>query len=272
MIITSAGSSGRYFTDIDLVINGTNGQVASGTATNVEVVDGPVSTKPVITAIPDPAMTELLASYRAVAGPIANRVIGSITAAITRSSNAAGESALGDVIADAQLAATSLPEYGGAVVAMTNPGGIRTELFYPQSVGEGDGNVTYGEAFAVQPFSNSLVTLTLTGEQLKAVLEQQVFNSRMLQISASLTYSWSTSAAAGNHVSNLMINGVAVDPAASYRVTVNNFLAGGGDGFTALLGGTDLLTGMIDLDAFAAYITAYSPVAPGPQNRITLIP
>lgn len=273
MRVTSAGTAGRYFTDIDLLINRTDGQVASISAENVEVVDGPVSGTPVITATPDPAMTELLAAYREVAGPIANRVIGSITAAITRSSSAAGESALGDVIADAQLAATILPEYGGAVVAMTNPGGIRTDLTYPSSAaGEGDGNVTYGEAFAVQPFSNSLVTLTLTGAQLKAVLEQQVFNSRMLQISASLTYSWSASAAAGNHVSNLMINGVAVDPAASYRVTVNNFLAGGGDGFTALLGGTDLLTGMIDLDAFVAYLTANSPVAPGPQNRITVIP
>ena len=155
---------------------------------------------------------------------------------------------------------------------MTNPGGIRNELYWAQSVGEGDGNVTYGEAFAVQPFSNSLVTMTLTGDQLKAVLEQQFTANRMLQISASLTYSWSESAPVGSKISNMKINGVDVDPAASYRVTVNNFLAGGGDGFTALLAGTDLLTGMIDLDAFVAYLTAHSPVAPGPQNRITRLP
>ena len=119
--------------------------------------------------------------------------------------------------------------------------------------------------------------MTLTGAQLKAVLEQQATagsdgKGRMLQISYSLTYSWSTSAPAGSKVSDLKINGVAVDPAASYRVTVNNFLAGGGDGFTALTAGTDLLNGMFDVDALVAYLMANSPVAPGPRNRITMIP
>jgi len=137
---------------------------------------------------------------------------------------------------------------------MTNPGGIRTDLLYAESVGEGDGNVTFGEAFAVQPFSNSLVTMTLTGEQLKAVLEQQATTNRVLQISASLTYTWTASAPLGSKVSALEINEAAVDPAASYRVTVNNYLAGGGDNFSTFLAGTDLLTGMIDLDAFVAYL------------------
>jgi 5'-nucleotidase len=117
-----------------------------------------------------------------------------------------------------------------------------------------------------------MVTMTLNGAQLKAVLEQQVLPGKMLQVSASLTYSWSTSAVAGSKVSNMKINGVDVDPATTYRVTVNNFLAGGGDGFTAFLAGTDLLTGGFDIDAFVAYLTANSPVAPGPQNRITLLP
>jgi 5'-nucleotidase len=94
----------------------------------------------------------------------------------------------------------------------------------------------------------------------------------MLQISYTLTYTWTKSAPLGSKVSDIKINGVPIDPTASYRVTVNNFLAGGGDGFTTLLAGTDLLTGMIDLDAFVAYLTANSPVAPGPQNRITIIP
>jgi 5'-nucleotidase len=277
MLITSAGSNGRYFTDVDLTINNTNGQVTSGTATNVEVVDGPPAANPAISATPDPEMTALLAPYRAVAVPIANTVIGSITANITRTANAAGESALGDVIADAQLEATAPADAGGAVIAMTNPGGIRTDLSFAQSVGEGDGNVTYGEAFAVQPFSNTLVTMTLTGDQLKAVLEQQATagsdgKGRTLQISYSLTYSWSASAAVGSKVSNMKINGVAVDPAASYRVTVNNYLSGGGDGFSAFLGGTDLFNGGIDLDAFVAYLEDNTEVAPGPQNRITKIP
>ncbi len=264
MLVTSAGYNGRYFTDIELTVNGTNDQVVAKTATNVSVVDANVTL--------DPAMKALLDQYRAVSGPIANRVIGSITADITRTANPAGESALGDVIADAQLEATAPAAYGGAVVAMTNPGGIRTDLVYAQSLGEGDGNVTFGEAFAVQPFSNSLVTMSLTGAQLKAVLEQQFTVNRMLQISGSLTYSFSQSAPVGSKVSDIKINGVPVDPAVTYRVTVNNFLAGGGDGFTELINGTNLLTGGIDLDAFVAYLGAHSPVPPGPQNRITMLP
>lgn len=264
MVVTGAGSAGKFLTDIDLTIYDTNGQVASATATNISIVDANVAI--------DPEMKTLLDAYRTISTPIANKVIGSITANITRAQNPAGESALGDVITDAQLEASAPAELGGAVIAMTNPGGIRTDLTYAQSVGEGDGNVTYGEAFAVQPFSNSLVTMTLTGDQLKAVLEQQWVANRMLQISASFNYSWSASAPVGSKVSNMKLNGVPMDPTASYRVTVNNFLAAGGDGFTALLAGTDLLTGMIDLDAFTAYLGSHSPVAPGPQNRITMLP
>jgi 5'-nucleotidase len=114
--------------------------------------------------------------------------------------------------------------------------------------------------------------MDMNGPQLKAVLEQQWVANRVLQVSASLTYSWSASAPVGSKVSAIMVNGAPIDPTASYRVTVNNFLAGGGDGFTALTAGTDQLTGMIDLDAFVAYLMANSPVAPGPQDRITKLP
>jgi len=271
MIVTGAGANGRYLTDIDLTIAGTSGQVIGRTATNTWVKTAYLG------ASPDAEMKALLDQYRTASAPLANRVVGSITADIKRAGSME-ESALGDVLADAQLAATKDPGYGDAVVAMTNPGGIRDNLLYSKSTGgEAPGEVTYAEAFAVQPFSNSLVTMTLTGEQLKAVLEQQATagsdgKGRMLQISHSLTYSWSTSAPAGSKVSDLKINGVAVDPAASYRITVNNFLAGGGDGFTALIAGTDSLNGMFDVDALVAYLTAYSPVPPGPQDRITMIP
>ncbi len=268
MLVTSAGYNGRYLTDIDLTIAATNDQVIAKTANNI-----PVET-PYLTATVDPAMKALLDQYRVAIAPIANAVVGSITADIKRNSvDSTAESALGDVIADAQLAATAPADAGNAVVAMTNPGGIRTDLLYNQiSGGELPGQVTYAEAFAVQPFSNTLVTMSLTGAQLKTVLEQQATAAKTLQISASLTYTWTKSAPVGSKVSNLKINNVDVDPAATYRVTVNNFLAGGGDGFTSLLAGTDLFTGGVDLDAFVAYITAHSPVAPGPQNRITVLP
>jgi 5'-nucleotidase len=229
----------------------------------------------------DSAETALIDKYNAIAAPIANRVIGSITADITRTTNAAGESALGDVIADGQLDATTDPSLGGAVVAFMNPGGIRADLTYAGSpAGEGDGNVTYGEMFTVQPFGNNLVTLTLTGAQIDTLLEQQFVGcgqtggDRVLQVSAGFTYSWSLSAPACNKVdpATIMINGTAVDPSASYRVTVNSFLADGGDNFAILTQGTNRLGGAVDTDAFAAYFAAHSPVPPGPQNRITQVP
>lgn len=228
---------------------------------------------------PDPAQTALIEKYRLLSDPLANRVVGSITADITRTPNSANESALGDVIADAQLFATAPADFGGAVVAFMNPGGIRADLTYDPSGSEAPGEVTYGEIFTVQPFGNSLVTMTLTGAQIDALLEQQFDNPepgemRILQVSEGFTYTWSASAPVGEKVdpSSIMINGVVVDPAASYRVTVNSFLADGGDNFTVLRDGTDRLGGAVDTDAFEAYLAANSPVDPGPMDRIIVIP
>lgn len=259
-------------TDVDLTIDRATGEVVSMFANN-NIVTRDVPKDSFITA--------LIAKYNAIAAPLANRVISSITANITRSGNAAGESALGDVIADAQLKVTNDPGFGDAVVAFMNPGGIRADLTYLSSpVGESDGNVTYGEMFTVQPFGNSMVTMTLTGEQIYTLLEQQ-FNgcgtqnaNRVLQVSIGFTYSWSMSAPACSKVdpTSIMINGVMVDPLASYRVTVNSFLADGGDNFSVLKLGTNRLGGEVDTDAFEKYFAAYSPVPPGPQNRITVLP
>jgi 5'-nucleotidase len=270
-IVTSAFSFGRVVTKVDLKIDRNTGDVVAMAANN-HIVSRDVPK--------DTFITDLIAKYNAFAAPIANRVIGSITANITRANNAAGESALGDVIADGQLAATADPAFGGAVVAFMNPGGIRADLSYPSSpAGEGDGNVTYGEMFTVQPFGNSMVTMTLTGAQIERLLEEQfagcTFGSnRILQVSAGFTYVWKASGPVCDKVdpATIMINGVAVDPAASYRVTVNSFLADGGDSFPILVQGTNRLGGEVDTDAFEKYFAANSPVAPGPQNRIIRIP
>jgi 5'-nucleotidase len=220
-------------------------------------------------------VTALVAKYQTLVAPLENRVIGSITETITRDPNAAGESALGDVIADAQLAATADPALGGAVVAFMNPGGIRADFTYAQSGSEGDGNVTYGEAFTVQPFGNSLVTMTLTGTQIDTLLETQWGAAgRILQVSNGFTYEFSDSAPVDSKVdiASIKINGVPIDPNGSYRVTVNSFLADGGDRFAILVEGTDRLGGEVDLDALVNYFEANSPIAPGPQNRIIMIP
>ena len=270
-LVTGGSSFGRLVTDIDMTMSRATGEVVSASANNVIVTrDVPMAAD----------QTSLIARYNAIAAPLANRVIGSITANITRTNNAAGESALGDVIADAQLDATNDPGFGDAVAAFMNPGGIRADLTYASSpAGEGDGNVTYGEMFTVQPFGNSLVTMTLSGAQIDALLEQQFVGcgqttNRILQVSTGFAYTWSASGAACAKVdpATIKIGGVTVSPATSYRITVNSFLADGGDNFAVLRDGTSRLGGAVDTDALEAYFVAFSPVAPGPQNRITRLP
>ncbi len=255
-IVTGAAATGRLITDIDLTVSRATKDVVAASVNNR-----------IVTQDVDRAadLTALVAKYDALSAPLASLPIGSTTGAITRAGNAAGESALGDVIADAQLEATAPPSLGGAVVAFMNAGGIRADL--PA------GTITYGQAFAVQPFGNSLVTKTMTGDMIDALLEQQFQGGiGILQISHSLTYDRSLSAAVGSRISNIRINGIPVDPATSYRVTMNNFLAEGGDNYTVFRLGTNPLGGAVDLDALVDYFEAHSPVAPGPQNRITLVP
>jgi 5'-nucleotidase len=270
--VTMADTRGRLFTDIDVTLNQATRDMTIETIENVSNLQAGVT--------PDAQVTELIDRYDALSAPLANQVIGSITADILRAQNAAGESALGDVIADAQLDATDDVGFGEAVVAFMNPGGIREDLLFAQiSGGEAAGEVTYGEAFSVQPFGNSLVTMTLTGAQIDELLEQQfdnpsAGNNRILQVSDGFTYTWDSTAATGSKVdpTTIMIGGVVVDPAADYRVTVNSFLADGGDNFSVLVDGTDRLGGEIDLDALVTYFGANSPVPPGPQDRITVTP
>lgn len=290
--VTSANSVSRILTDIDLTVDQKTGHVTNVVANNVLVDRTNASVTPIA------AIAAVVAGYKAMSQPIANRVIGAITANMPHNAaNGAGEVALGDVIADAQLAATDSVGFGEAVAAFMNPGGIRSPgLTFTQSGTEGDGNVTYGEAFTTQPFGNSLTTMTVTGAQIEAMLEQQFvgctaalapasFNypagetgqtfNRILQVSNGFSYAWSASGAACNKVDpdSIKIGGVTIDPTASYRITVNNFLADGGDKFFVLKLGSDRLGGAQDIDALEAYFSAHgAPVPPGPQDRITLLP
>jgi 5'-nucleotidase len=169
-----------------------------------------------------------------------------------------------------------------------NPGGIRQPLTYaPGSAGEGAGEVTYGEAFAVQPFANALVTLTLTGAQLHTLLEQQFAgcrlgypdgsegqtSTRILQVSRGFGYAYSASAPPCRKVEtgSLRLHGARIEPARTYRVTVNSFLAAGGDGFELLRAGTDAVTGVLDLDALEAHLAAGAPL-PEAAPRVRALP
>ncbi|MCU0842135.1 MAG: bifunctional metallophosphatase/5'-nucleotidase [Thiobacillaceae bacterium] len=271
ILVTAGSPQARYLTDINLVIDTTTRDVAHATASNTELPNWPQSTPDAVAK--DPAVTGIINKYLGSSAyqNLANRVIGHNTAVLSRSANGAGESVLGDIIADAQLHATKEPGYGDALVAFMNPGGIRADISYLQGGTEGDGNITYSEAFTVQPFGNSLVTKTLTGAQIEALLEQQFMGcpnmqpfNRILQVSNDFTYTWNAAGPACDKVdpASIKLNGVSIDPNAGYRVTMNSFLADGGDLFTVFAQGTDPLGGALDLDALEAYLLHYGTVNP----------
>jgi 5'-nucleotidase len=261
-LVTSGDKFGTIVTTIDLKLDPVTRDIVSARADNVIVRTG-VYAK-------DPEQTALLEAYDKVAGPIANRTAGSITASLSRMPNAAGESVLGDIIADAQLNATRAGD-DGAVIAFTNPGGIRTDIALKPG-----GAVSYADIFASQPFRNQLVTLSLTGAQIKAMLEQQWLDPnrpRILPVSKGFSYAWDGAKPFGQRViaDRMSLHGRRVEPAMAYRVTVNNFLSVGGDGFTMLKEGTAPRFGIYDVDALYAYFQANSPISPATPDRIARV-
>ncbi|WP_217546271.1 bifunctional UDP-sugar hydrolase/5'-nucleotidase [Streptomyces sp. GbtcB6] len=270
-MVTSAASFGRLYTDTTLTYDRRTGDIAR---TAVQSANH-VVTRDVAKA---PDMTELISKWNTLAAPIGNRAIGYISADVN---NTGTESPMGDLIADAQFA------YGkeldpGTDLALMNPGGVRAGLTYTAKGSEGDGVVTYAEGFTVQPFANTVNLQDFTGAQLIQVLKEQVSGvnaaaPKILQPSANLTYTLDLTKTGADRVvtDSVKLNGTAVDPAATYRVATNSFLAGGGDGFTTLGQGTGDLVGTDDLSALAQYLTANSsattPLAPPAANRITIV-
>ena len=259
-LVTSGDKYGTIVTAIDLKLDPKTRDIVSASADNVIVRTAAYPS--------DPDQTALLQSYDKFAAPIANRRAGSVTETLSRTPNDAGESPLGDIVADAQLAATRTEANGAAVIAFTNPGGVRTDI-----AKKPDGAVSYADVFASQPFRNQLVTLTLSGAQIKDALEQQWLDPnrpRFLQVSKGFNYTWDAARPYGERVvaDRMSLNGQRVEPAQAYRVTVNNYLAVGGDGFTVLKDGTAAQFGVYDVDALDAYFKAASPIAPGQLDRI----
>jgi 5'-nucleotidase len=259
-LVTSGYKYGTIVTAIDLKLDPVTRDVISAKADNI-IVRTSLSAR-------DPEQTALLQSYEELAAPIANRAAGSITETLSHTPNSAGESVLGDIVADAELAATSTDK-DGAVIALTNPGGIRTDI-----AKQAGGTVTYADLFASQPFRNQLVTLTLTGSQIKDLLEQQWRDPnrpRILQVSRGFNYTWDGARPYGDRVivDHMLLSGRPIDLAAHYRVTVNDYLVAGGDGFTVLKQGVLPQFGAYDADALHAYFRANSPIAPAAADRIT---
>ena len=259
-LVTSGDKFGTVVTQIELELDPRTRDVVSAKADNL-IVRTEAYAK-------DPEQTALIAAYDVLVKPLAERPVGSVTASLSRDEGPAGESVLGQIVTDAQLAATRPEQGGGAVIAFTNTGGIRTSL-----ARSADGVVTYADLFAVQPFGNVLVTLTLTGAQIKTLLEQQWLNQpkpRVLQVSDGFSYTWDDRRPPGDFVAadGITLHGRTIDPAAPYRVTVNEFLAEGGDGFAVLKQAGEPRVGPSDVAALEAFFKKNSPLGPRPLDRI----
>ncbi|MVU76070.1 bifunctional metallophosphatase/5'-nucleotidase [Nocardia sp. ET3-3] len=247
-VVTQAASFGRLITDVTLRFH-----------------DGKVDAKAVNRVVtrdiqPTPASTQLVDFFAGQSKPRAERVIGNSTAPLPAEPDPAGDSPLGDVIADSMLDAMAGVQ---AVAAFMNPGGVRAGL--------SGGNITYEQAYTVQPFGNQVVAVALTGQQILNLLEQQwdnVSKPGVLSV-AGITYAYSDGAPKGHKVidDSVRVGGQPLNPSASYRVSTNNFLAAGGDGFTVFQQSHETLVGPIDLDALESYLRTHAAVTP-PQSRV----
>jgi 5'-nucleotidase len=296
--VTSASALGRVVTEVDLTVALPSRRVVNVVAQNrvlardaAPSANDPGARSPGSEAPHQVAeVAQVVAGYQALVAPLAQRVVGRITADVPTTRNAACEIPAGELIADAQWVATAHPALGGAQLALMNPGGVRQAGFLMRAPNAQAtaGQISYGDAFAVQPFGNTLVTMTLSHQQLRDVLEQQfpscggaAFVSKVLQPSAGLHYAWDARLPCGSRVRQLTLRvhghveqvvdtqGLLLHPQRTVRVTVNGYLAEGGDGFSTFRRGTDRLAGVQDLDALTAYLAhtlapqpAYDPAAP----------
>lgn len=258
-LLTSAGRYGAFVTDIRLEVDATSDEVLSLSAEN-RPITGAAGEQPDVSALVD--------RYAAAIAPIAGRVVGRIEGSLASRGNDL-DSPLGNLIADAQLAATRDEQKGGADIAFINSGGVRAR-FTPAT----DGAVTYGQIFALQPFGNNLVVLEMTGSDLKRLLEQQfaaanpaAIRQSMLIPSEGFSFSYDRARPTGDRIVAMSLLGQPIDTGRSYRVTVNNFLASGGDGFSVFAESKPVADAGLDLDALEAYIAGGIHVPPTGRVR-----
>lgn len=247
-LIVQAYSYGTAFADVDIEIDPKTKDIVSKRAEIVSTFQEGVE--------PDLEIKKMIERYESKVAPIINRVIGSTSGELTAKQNDSGESVMGDLIADAQRKETNTD------FAITNPGGIRADI--------DAGEITWGEAYTVQPFNNEMVKMTMTGQQIRDVLNQQWGDkTQMLQISG-FSYTWDPSKAVGDRVISIKLpDGTEIDPKKSYSVTANIFLSGGGDGFTVFTKAQNKEVGPVDLDALVNYISIQpKPFTYTLQNRI----
>ena len=271
-LVTSASSFGRIVSDVHLLLNERTGDVVRrGAWAQNHIVTRDVQL--------DEGIGNLISLYRDLVEEIASEVIGYASRTVVRTPDPDGsmDSELGNLIADSQRlfdGAVAPGDTGPADVAFMNPGGIRADLVVT------NGNeVTYGNAFTVQPFNNYVVSMDMTGQQIQDLLEQQFSGDnagafRVLQVSETLTYTWDESEPAGSKVidSTVEIDGQPVVAGDTYRVIANSFLSDGGDGFSVFTEASDKYVGGLDIDALQEFLTENSspadPYVPTPTDRI----
>jgi 5'-nucleotidase len=271
-LATSAGSFGTLMTEIDLTLDRATRDVAKKTARNLVVFpDGPK----------DARLSPLLESYDVLAKPRENRVVARVTRELPSVTNPDGESLVGNLVADAHASASALNRARAAEqgwsdahfatdtprpIAFNNPGSLRAPL-----IPAANGDVTYGELFRIQPFQNDLIYMTLTGAQLKEALEQQFSGNypRIMGVSRGFSYAWDATRPIGDRIiaETMKLNGVAIKAEDRFRVVANSFLAGGSEGFTAFLKGTDRSVGMLDVEALVNFLSSSSPYSPPPLGE-----
>jgi len=257
ILVTQAFSASTAYADIDVAIDPRSKDIVEKSASIITTFGdvGPGLE-------PDEEITEMVSQAVTAVAPLVNRVVGDAATSIVRTESAAGESALGNLIADAQRTAMATD------VAFMNPGGIRADL---QA-----GPVTWGELFTIQPFGNDLVKMDLTGEQIVRLLNQQWANPSRTRImkTSGIDYTWDNNLPADSRIviSSILINGQPIQMTVVYSVTVNSFMASGGDNFTVLTEGVNRVIGPVDLDALVNYIETlaqpFSAVIEGRINRL----
>jgi 5'-nucleotidase len=278
-LVTSAGSYGTMLTDITLEIDPKGRRVTAKRADNMIVQGEGFSTArgetPVTDLYPrqtaEPRVAALVNRYVEAAKPLVTRVVGKLAGPATKELTPSREQVLGDLIADSQLAATRAADAGGAQLAFMNPGGVRASI-EPAA----DGGVTFGQLFATQPFNNTLMVKTFSGRDLRDLLEEQfeggtktTASPMVLLPSANFRYGYDLSRPKGQRIVDPRLDGKPLSDTADYRVTMNNFLASGGDGFTIFAKGRDAVGGISDVEAFERYLAgASAPMALPVPNRI----
>jgi len=280
--VLQTGSYGSNLGHFNFQVNPTTKQISSATGETIRLVTPAVPGGAAAAAVypQDPEVATLVATAKAESSLIGRVSIGSITASFTRAlqsdgktENRGGESDLGNEVADAQLWAT---RDLGTQLAFMNPGGLRLNIDYaanPSNPEDSDGNVTYEEAATVQPFANTLITQTVTGAQVKTILEQQWQTGQTrpflkLGTNADLTYTYDAAAADGSHVTQIFYKGAPIAAEDTFKIVTNSFLAAGGDGFLELANGQGKAdTGRVDLDAFVNYIGENEPLTPDYSTR-----